>query len=171
MYKFILISFGLLGFAFYELSGGNDFDGEALRLSRVDAAPVGEQAVPTLLAQAPQVNTPEVTRDSVDLISLEIEPAAAQIIQASLVVEQDTAPVVLPSIVDQLPAASYDIRSVTSNRVNVRGGPSTSFDVVGKLVRGAEVEVLTDTGNGWVEMQSLDGSTIGWMADFLLSKS
>ena len=65
--------------------------------------------------------------------------------------------------------AELDIRAVTSNRVNVRGGPGTNFDIVGKLVRGAEVEILSDAGTGWVEMRSLDGQTIGWMADFLLS--
>ena len=54
--------------------------------------------------------------------------------------------------------------------MNVRGGPGTHFDVVGKLTRGAEVEVLAENGDGWVEMRSIDGATLGWMADFLLNK-
>jgi hypothetical protein len=38
-------------------------------------------------------------------------------------------------------------------------------------VRGVEVEVLDDNGDGWIEMRSLDGVTFGWMAEFLLSDS
>ena len=55
--------------------------------------------------------------------------------------------------------------------MNVRGGPGTNFDVVGKLTRGTEVEVLAENVDGWVEMRSVDGATLGWMADFLLNES
>jgi len=37
------------------------------------------------------------------------------------------------------------------------------------MTRGAEVEVLIDDGNGWVEMLSMDGDTFGWMDISLLS--
>lgn len=65
---------------------------------------------------------------------------------------------------------SADIRSVTGTRVNVRGGPGTDFNVVTGLVLGDEVEVLEDTGTGWVQTRPLDGGPIGWVADFLLSE-
>ena len=38
-------------------------------------------------------------------------------------------------------------------------------------VRGVEVEVLDDNGDGWIEMRSLDGVTFGWMAEFPLRDS
>jgi uncharacterized protein YgiM (DUF1202 family) len=64
-----------------------------------------------------------------------------------------------------------DIRTVSGNRVNVRGGPSTNFSVVSKLIRGDAVEILEDNGNGWVKMRSVLTGEEGWMADFLLSES
>lgn len=62
-----------------------------------------------------------------------------------------------------------DIRVVTGTRVNVRGGPGTSYGVVSQLEQGDEVEVLDDSGTGWVRMRPADGGTVGWMADFLLT--
>ena len=65
--------------------------------------------------------------------------------------------------------ASLDIRVVSGNRVNVRGGPGTGFDVVNRLVRGEEVEIIEDNGDGWVKMRPVSGGKEGWMADFLLA--
>lgn len=64
---------------------------------------------------------------------------------------------------------SLDVRSVSGNRVNVRGGPGTNFSVVNQLVRGDQVEILQSPGNGWVQLRPIDGGTVGWMADFLLN--
>lgn len=61
------------------------------------------------------------------------------------------------------------LRSVKGSRVNMRSGPGTQYDVVAQLTQSAEVEVLTDTGNGWVELRPLDGGPTGWIAEFLLT--
>ncbi len=196
MGKFILIAFGFLGFSFYELSGGADFDGEALRLSRVEAGPI-EQGLPKI-AQAPDVEE-EVTTETVvaELAAPEKveavlaaaqqlpldKPADAEVTQAafaSLAGDAPASSIIFPSLIapsetsisasGQSAEQVQDLRFVSGNRVNVRGGPGTNFDVVGSLTRGAEVLVLAENGEGWVEMQSLDGATIGWMADFLLEK-
>ena len=66
-------------------------------------------------------------------------------------------------------ASFDDIRTVSGNRVNVRGGPGTDFGIVTRLVRGDEVEILEDNGDGWVRLRLLGGGTEGWMADFLLT--
>jgi len=42
--------------------------------------------------------------------------------------------------------------------------------VVNRLILGDEVEVLQDSGDGWVQLRPLNGSPIGWMASFLLSE-
>jgi hypothetical protein len=209
MTKFILISFGFLGFAFYELSGGADFDGEALRLSRVETAPIVEGLPKVVVAEATAVAEPqvteeeriEVTRASVNLVSeekLEVTNAVAVkadevetlVTQASLIIEPTeddrVSAIILPSLIaapeaveatqevetpqETLATLGADIRLVAGNRVNVRGGPSTDFEIVGRLTRGTEVEVLAENGEGWVEMRSVDGTTIGWMADFLLTE-
>jgi hypothetical protein len=189
--KFILIAFGFLGFSFYELSGGSDFDGEALRLSRVEASPAQVGLPKITVAKSVVVDAPTVTRAAFNLVSTEttntqavsIERPQAKITQASLALTQDedtVGAIILPSLItgqgaDHVSQVSYaetgqDLRLVTGNLVNVRGGPGTHFDVVGKLTRGAEVEVLAGNGDGWVEMRSVDGATLGWMADFLLSE-
>jgi len=197
--RFILIAFGFLGFSFYELSGGADFDGEALRLSRVEAGPI-KQGLPKI-AQAPQAPDveEEVTTDTVvaELAAPEKveaviataqqlpsdEPTDAEVTQAAFASLADDTPassIIFPSLIapsetsvsatEPSTEQVQDLRFVSGNRVNVRGGPGTNFDVVGSLTRGAEVLVLAENGEGWVEMQSLDGATIGWMADFLLEK-
>ncbi|MEM9578191.1 MAG: SH3 domain-containing protein [Pseudomonadota bacterium] len=65
--------------------------------------------------------------------------------------------------------ADIDIRVVKGSLVNMRSGPGTEYDVVDQLSQSTRVEVLTDTGNGWVELRPLDGGPAGWMAAFLLS--
>lgn len=63
-----------------------------------------------------------------------------------------------------------DIRSVTGSAVNVRSGPGTNYGVVNQLGLGDEVEVLEDSGTGWVRLRPLNGSPTGWMAAFLLTE-
>ena len=105
-----------------------------------------------------------------------------EVAQASLFIEakdENTSSIILPSLIEQPEAIDalsstqgsdvLDVRTVTSNSVNVRGGPGTEHDVVGRMTRGAEVEVLIDDGNGWIEMLSMDGNTFGWMDISLLS--
>ena len=40
-----------------------------------------------------------------------------------------------------------------------------------KLEQATEVEVLTDAGNGWVELRPVGGGATGWIAEFLLTGS
>lgn len=212
MFRFIVLTFLFLGVAFYEMSGGADFDGEALRISRLDpveADPFAPAAPKTLLAGVDTQNTDttEVSRVALNLTTTRdvdapsdplptaaaATPAVASpakfggatLSTASL----DTNSIVIPSLIpaaqpavqisqdtapanDILPdedASALDVRAVSGNRVNLRGGPGTSFGVVDSLTRGVEVEILQDPGNGWVKLRPLDGGTEGWMADFLLT--
>ena len=195
MVKFIAIAFGFLGLAFYELSGGSDFDGEALRLSRVEVGTV-KQGLPKIADAAKDIGSDdaefEVSRAALNLVSEEkskiiasvvtlAQPEKIEATPASLVVdvvEEPLGELILPSLIVEPEAfevitstSIQDVRIVSVDRVNVRSGPSTDYEVVGRLTRGVEVEVLDDNGDGWIEMRSLDGVTFGWMADFLLSDS
>ncbi|MCV3271595.1 SH3 domain-containing protein [Roseobacter sinensis] len=204
MKRFILFSFAFLGLAFYELSGGSDFDpvtarnDAVLARSGVDltAEPSADQSGDTVqLAQADAV--PEVTRVSLNLTALgdvleresapartteplpTPEPNAASVTSVTFSRDND---VVLPSLIfpgttarassDAVGAAAdpRDLRSVTADRVNMRGGPGTAFDVVTQLDRNTKVEVLQDDGSGWVRLRPLDGGPEGWIADFLLTR-
>jgi len=97
---------------------------------------------------------------------------------AGSVISSADTPAIIPSLIapEAQPAqvnSGYtgDIRRVSGSRVNVRGGPGTTYGVVTKLLRGDEVEILQDNGDGWVLMRPLDGGPEGWMADFLLTTS
>ncbi|MGC3938381.1 SH3 domain-containing protein [Roseobacter sp. EG26] len=88
MKRFILLSFGFLGLAFYEMSGGSDFDAAAARdaaiLARSGTIETAElPRITTAQATVPsdEAGEPSVTRVALNLTSLEEvltdEPAAA----------------------------------------------------------------------------------------------
>lgn len=188
MKTFILLTFGFLGFAFYEMSGGSEFEPMSVKMAR--QAPV--EVAPQQVAQAPQADavvepaaevttasitkidtTPDVTRVSLNLTDVASAAEAETVQQATIIDSAETPQIILPSLIATTSGAGEqadgDIRKVSGNRVNVRGGPSTNFGVVNKLTRGASVRILEDNGDGWVRMQPVDGGESGWMADFLLT--
>ncbi|WP_299680235.1 SH3 domain-containing protein [uncultured Roseobacter sp.] len=203
MKRFIVLSFAFLGLAFYELSGGSDFDPIAARNEAVlarsgvdlNAGPSNPDAGDTIeFVQADA--RPEVTQVSLNLTSLgdvlerqdsttaeptptiAPQPEVASVTPVTFTRDED---VVLPSLIfpgstarassDAVNAAAdpRDLRSVSADRVNMRGGPGTRFDVVTQLQRDTRVEVLQDDGSGWVKLRPVDGGPEGWIADFLLT--
>ncbi|MEM8656155.1 MAG: SH3 domain-containing protein [Pseudomonadota bacterium] len=201
MTRLIIVTFAFLAFAFYELSGGADFDADATRLSRIDPPAAVVQQPLTEVVVADQATTvPEnVTRVSLNLTSVNdvlrprrsvaTTPArqmAAPSEDTEAAVSEEEPTLILPSlIVDSAvittvdfnapettapTPAARDVRAVSARSVNVRGGPGTDYSVVNRLSRGDEVEILQDPGEGWVKLRPLNGGTIGWMADFLLSE-
>ncbi|MFK7879351.1 SH3 domain-containing protein [Roseobacter sp.] len=217
MKRFIWLSFGFLALAFYELSGGAEFDPVAARnaavLARVDTEEAPQNTdlenarKPSVLQTA---NAPDITPVSLKLASFEDAfdqrpgRSTKPILTKTLEATQQSAPAVkppstivtpieatisafdttpdadgvLPSIVFQgsRAQASSDavsprrgIRSISADVVNMRSGPGTGFDVVTKLNRDTEVEVLEDDGTGWVKLRPVAGGPEGWIADFLLS--
>ncbi|WP_415921385.1 SH3 domain-containing protein [Tateyamaria sp. SN6-1] len=207
MTRFIIISFAFLAFAFYELSGGADFDAEETRLARIDPpSDVQETVIETTVADASvaaPIETPlpeDVTRVALNLESVEdvLRPAptlrtkpAVQRASATPddAVSEEEPTIILPSLLVDRPVITpvdfnadtttetagvtgdtRQLRSVTGRSVNVRGGPGTDYSVVNRLVRGDQVEILQDPGNGWVKLRPVSGGTVGWMADFLLSE-
>jgi len=188
MKTFILLTFGFLGFAFYELSGGADFEPASAKFAAATPdAPAGKKTTtapaeqPVTTASITKINhTPDVTRVSLDLT--EVGNTAEQAVQkptARVIDSAETPQIILPSLIattnstttlnSAATSQSNDIRIVSGNRVNVRGGPSTNHSVVSKLTRGQEVRILQDNGDGWVRMQPVNGGESGWMADFLLT--
>lgn len=200
MLRFIMLSFGFMGWAFYEMSGGSSFDASEMRDARLAAIAAEKEArkakelprAPVIVASAPKVvvdtDPPEVTRVSLNLTTVDDTSAAAPAQQSTqqtqaavpqnvaLVTSSADTPAIIPSLIDPTDGISAsetasltDIRTVSGNRVNVRGGPGTDFGIVARLVRGEEVKILQDDGNGWVRFETLNGDTGGWMADFLLT--
>lgn len=201
MARFIIVTFAFMGWAFYEMSGGSDFDAIETRMARIDMpVEVEEKSLDPVVAKvAPPVLPENVTRVALSLTSvndvLRPEPklvtTPARETQAVIedavaeAVSEEPPTIILPSLVqneivftpvdfsdDAEVAADADraLRAVTGNRVNVRGGPGTGYSVVNRLVRGDQVEILQDPGDGWVKLRPAEGGTVGWVATFLLSE-
>ncbi|WP_420013357.1 hypothetical protein [Tateyamaria sp.] len=102
--RLIIITFGFLGFAFYEMSGGAEFDPEATRMARVEApVKIQEEALDAVVAQAEPVLPENVTRVALNLSTVQdvmrpertlqtqvVAPAPAAAVQASAVQEVTT---------------------------------------------------------------------------------
>ncbi len=67
-------------------------------------------------------------------------------------------------------AATAQIRRVQVAGANVRGGPSTGYEVIGRVTQGEEVEVVEEGGNGWVRIRIQGDGIDGWVAERLLAR-
>ena len=176
MWRVILLCFGFLAFAFYELSGGDELvaeswpDGsELIVIARYEPAP--EPALEDNRQAVEVAVTKAITSDAFGLAELASPPEAAEPSTVDAVITT----VALSTAVDDaleaeiiLPAAPPEvIKVITGSVVNIRSGPGTVFGIVTKLNAGDEVKVIDDIGRGWVQIRTSE-NRIGWVADFLL---
>ncbi|SLN18849.1 Bacterial SH3 domain protein [Aquimixticola soesokkakensis] len=56
------------------------------------------------------------------------------------------------------------LRTVTANVVNVRGGPSTAYDVLGQVARADIVAVVSDPDEAWVKIRVEGDGVEGFMS-------
>lgn len=150
MVRFIVLTFGFLGWAFYEMSGGADFDAEALRMSRIDAdqiAPVTATTPKTLLAEVDtsDTGTAEVTRVALNLTTtrdivapakpLPTAPAPAKfdgaVLSTASLETPETPEIILPSLI---PAAEPEAQTTA--------------------------ELLVDEDNGLLDVRAVSGSRV-----------
>jgi len=68
----------------------------------------------------------------------------------------------LPAPVEAAPALSGDVRTVTAEALNIRDRPSSSSNVLGKLVAGDSVTVIGQERT-WLEVTTADGKS-GWIS-------
>lgn len=182
MIRVSVLTFGFLAFAWYEMSGGADFvAGEnGVELLASYTPPVESVADRTLVARAdisPALNelVPPAPR-----VQTVLQPAAApaaarpqpepeKIEQVFFEDPESVAPEVEPVAQPAVAvASSIDYRAVNGSAVNLRTGPGTSYGIVTQLLRDEQVEVMDETGDGWVKLRAVDGNEVGWMsADFL----
>lgn len=175
MGKIIIITFAFMAFAFYELSGGNEFVPIADEKRAALAIEKAEEE--RLLAEAKAKRLTAEPQEQIVLASATVPTSGTVVQQAAVtvpLVEEDkveavteVAAVVEP-VVEEEPV---DMRKVTAARVNMRQGPGQNFSVVAKLNSGDEVEILQDPGDGWVKLKVQESGRVGWMADFLLTAS
>ncbi|WP_372992736.1 SH3 domain-containing protein [Sulfitobacter sp.] len=208
MTRFILLTFGFLGWTYYEMSGGADFEPTRPQMeanaseTETVVAQTAPAAVEAPVKVAPAQKVAKVVPADTTPPGFSGSSASDYVVRASMTVDNAQAatqvapvkyvpvkfgsstsstdtPAIIPSLIVPndtganiiTSSATDDIRSVSGNRVNVRGGPGTDFGVVTRLVRGDAVEVIEDLGNGWVQMRAVDDGRVGWIADFLLTSS
>jgi hypothetical protein len=190
MKTFILLTFGFLGFAFYQMSGGAEFESASARLAQTQ--PTEKPAEPTTLKVIAVTETPDPAVTVSSITKIDTTPAAPRVAAAlpapiapaqdapqpvenvttaRIIDSAETPQIILPSLIasSSTNTVTGDVRTVSGNRVNVRGGPSTNYGIVSKLTRGETVRILEDNGDGWVRMEPVEGGEAGWMADFLLT--
>jgi hypothetical protein len=173
MIRIMGVTFAVLGWAWWELSGGAAFapGDNGLRvlasLDRVEQTAPPRDALHMARADTAALAPDTVASEPAQARSIAVETGLSQTRQDPTPIA-DAAQAADPSAPVVIEAVSIDYRFVTGGRVNLRSGPGTSFAVLSQLVRGDEVEVLSDPGAGWVKLRVLDGNGVGWMADAFL---
>ncbi|SNR46173.1 SH3 domain-containing protein [Puniceibacterium sediminis] len=195
MSRYVLLSFAVMGFAFYELSGGADFQpgnhttAEALRVFRkpvqapqtmahadtsvTPRATATRQAKPaavTKLVARPDINTPGIILASLER-PVVARPAIGPIKAREVISSKGSQALGRAGDPAKAVEKKADIRKIDGSRVNLRAGPSTDHSILRKLGKGDRVEVLEDNGNGWLKLRLADSDRVGWIADFLVTAS
>ena len=168
---------------------------KALEAERAEAAREAERARKTAIAE--KARNREAERAAMQVASLDLSGTQAALEQAALVTQtpltrrqtlfSDPTPTPEaeraaigpdptaepdPAILAAAAQAELpeDLRKVRGSRVNMRGGPGTSYAVLTTLSRGDEVKVLRESDNGWVKLKVVESGRIGWMSAKLLTK-
>ncbi len=168
MKRFIGITFLLLGWSYYEMSGGADFVPET-RGGAVQAAtstPSDSDVVAARDIERGPSGIPVTAMrefpENVELIAANYMPkpvASATSASAATAPAQETA---------EAEAQPIDLRQIAGDWVNMRAGPGTAHSVLDTLPRGTEARVLENTG-GWSRIELIESGEIGWMSDRLLA--
>ncbi len=100
------------------------------------------------------------------------EPPSEDLLQtAALTVDQKPEAELVQASVEPAPVPEQvAFLYVTGNRVNVRGGPSTSHGVINALGYGTAVEDLGDAGDGWRTIRILETGERGFMSGSFLTE-
>jgi hypothetical protein len=166
--KFIIATFLLLGWGFYELSGGSEFTPEAwpeqadATLTITDAplsATVSRSETTTLNL------TPAVTQISLETTTQPEVSATPAVVEELVVAVEEPAVEAEPTPV----ASALDLRAVAGSRVNMREGPGTNYGVIDTLTGGTEAEVIEVNADGWARIRLIGTNQTGWMAERLLN--
>ncbi len=209
MTRLILVTFAALGWVFYVMSGGPDFEPRGLRVDNPQQIaavpqPAPKPAIPTpapveelvtratfqptpvieFLAEPEPVPGEEETKALLSQVAagLKANPSLFQDQSVSLTlasledgvaalrqVATDAAPEDPVLVTSAEP--EKDIREVSGTRVNMRDGPGTIYPIVGKASIGQKVEVLSESGTGWLRTRVLPGQQVGWISASLVRKT
>lgn len=200
MTRLIVLTFTALGWCFYVMSGGPNFEPRGLRSDQpvrvasvsqpAELAPTRvEELVPSVAVRAPTVRA-QPQPETEEIVQIVAEPASLQSLSGLSVFDDQIANITLASLEDGVaglrqtdeapppetseaaafPEPEKDIREISGTRVNVRDGPGTTYPIVGKAAIGQKVEVLSDSGTGWLRLRVLPAQQVGWISASLVRK-
>ncbi|MFY2825299.1 SH3 domain-containing protein [Ruegeria sp. MALMAid1280] len=200
MTRLIVMTFAALGWCFYVVSGGPDFEPRGLRAEqpvRIASAPSpsvaparAEELVTNVAARIPTVRVqPESAVDEV--VEFVADDATLESFSTLSVFEDQSANITLASLEDgvaglsqstdevqndvaetpALPEPQKDMREISGTRVNMRDGPGTIYPIIGKATIGQQVEVLSESGTGWLRLRVLPQQQVGWVSASLVRKT
>lgn len=166
--RFILLTFLLLGWGYYELSGGAAFAPqqwpEAMAALTPETTGTDDSTLPGL------DGIDIVTRADTTTLTAPTEPATATEVALIVPVEDIAAALETVAPLVEVTAAIADLRAVTGDRVNMREGPSREFGVIDQLEDQTRVSVIDTGTDGWVQVEVVATGQIGWMSqDFLVA--
>ena len=182
MWKYLFSRFVMLGWAFFELSGGQDFE-PALPTS------VSEVLTPTDDGDPidRSFDREEVARAATDALrSIEFDDHAAAAAPVNVVTDAvlwkvsadtETSAIIENILDDVVPVVAATVPSdenlyaVSVNRANMRNGPSTRNAVIAKLERGTAVQLLPSSSGSWVKLRVVETNRVGWISKKLLKKA
>lgn len=189
MIRIMLVTFLFLGWAFYELSGGSEFEAPEVAsvttLEQFDVADLPAEepsAIRARVTPQPDIAITDQPATGVDARENADENANEDAVAqaADTAVETAVTEVSLnvpgstelgaPQETNANDPVNGDLRRITGNRVNMRSGPGTNYPVVTQLRRDQVVELLQDPGSGWVKLRAEDGGSVGWMAKRFTAK-
>ncbi len=202
MMRVIVITFAMLGWSFYVMSGGPDFEPRGTRAeqpaqvasvsepkpatvpaarveglvtnvaaravpARVEPEPLVEENTAAVLSQIatdPLSQFSAFDEDGVSFTLASLEDGAAGLLQVETEVQDDVTPT------SQVIEPEKDIREISGTRVNMRDGPGTIYPIIAKATIGQRVEVLSESGTGWLRLRLLPGQSVGWISASLVRK-
>ncbi|SDX59740.1 SH3 domain-containing protein [Ruegeria halocynthiae] len=202
MSRVIIITFAMLGWSFYVMSGGPDFEPRGTRAdqplrvasvpeprpapipasraedlvtnvaaravsARVQPEPLAEDDAAVVLSQVTadplsQFSAFDESGASFTLASL--ADGAAGLLQVEAEVQHDVTPT------SQVVEPEKDIREISGTRVNMRDGPGTIYPIIAKAAIGQRVEVLSESGTGWLRLRLFPDQRVGWISASLVRK-
>jgi len=182
MWKYLFLCFVMLGWAFFELSGGQDFE-PALATSVSEVVAPSDDAEPIDRS----FDREDVARAATNALrSIEFDDHTEAAAPVNVVTDAalwkvsadtETSAIIENILDDVVPVVAVNIPSdenlytVSVNRANKRKGSSKRNGVVAKLERGTAVQLLLGQSGSWVKLRVVETNRVGWIFKKLLKKA
>lgn len=197
MWRMILVTLVFLGYAFYQISGGSDFEPKLIDVERtsakepasiIDTSPSGESNGLVLQNDSQLIEPSQSGRKTVRPPSASTAVPAAEDAEGKAIIDlskageaifggaqsgasSDSNVLTISAVSDDVSGdtAPQDLRKVTGLRAALYDGPGINFPMLRPLAMGQQVQVLDRVNGGWVRLRTLGDGQVGWASGSLLS--